>query len=65
MATCGVGLAMESAALAAHSAKLHNADLEREPAAGKPYRAALVAVAHTLLARCSVMLKEGRPSQPR
>lgn len=55
--------------LAAHSAQLHNADLhgylERKLAEGKPYRAALVAVAHKLLARCYVVLKEGRPYQPR
>jgi transposase len=55
--------------LAAHSAQLHNADLraylERKLAEGKPYRAALVAVAHKLLARCYVVLKERRPYQPR
>jgi transposase len=55
--------------LAAHSAQLRNTDLhaylERKLAEGKPYRAALVAVAHKPLARCYVVLKEGRPYQPR
>ncbi len=55
--------------LAAHSAQLHNPDLRtyltRKLAEGKPYRAALVAVAHKLLARCYVVLKEGRPYEPR
>ena len=55
--------------LAAHSAHLHNADLRaylaRKLAEGKPYRSALIAVAHKLLARCYVVLKERRPYQPR
>jgi transposase len=55
--------------LAAHSAQLHHADLraylDRKVAEGKPYRVALIALAHTLLARCYVVLKEHRPYQPR
>lgn len=37
----------------------------RWPAVGKPYGVALIAVAHRLLARCYVVLKEDRPYEPR
>jgi transposase len=55
--------------LAAHAARGRDAELtaylERKLAEGKPYRAAAVATAHKLLARCYVVLKERRPYQPR
>jgi transposase len=55
--------------LAAHGAHARNPDLAaylaRKRAEGKPYKVALIAVAHRLLARCYVILKEGRPYQPR
>jgi transposase len=55
--------------LAAHSAQMRNPDLhaylERKLAQGKPYKAALIAVAHKLLARIYVVLREGRPYEPR
>ena len=55
--------------LAAHGAHPRNADLaaylRRKLAEGKPYRAALIAVAHKLLARIYVVLKEQRPYEPR
>jgi transposase len=55
--------------LATHSAQLRNPDLHaylhRKLAAGKPYKAAVIATAHKLLARLYVVLKEGRPFQVR
>jgi transposase len=55
--------------LAAHSAHRRNPDLaaylERKLAAGKPYKAAVVALAHKLLARIYTVLKEGRPYEVR
>ena len=55
--------------LAAHGAHARNPDLaaylQRKLAEGKPYRAALIAVAHRLLARCYTIRKEGRPYEPR
>ena len=54
---------------AAHGAHARTPDLAaylaRKRAEGKPYKVALIAVAHRLLARCHVVLKEGRPYQPR
>lgn len=51
--------------LAAHGARLHNPDLAaylgRKLAEGKPYRAAVIALAHRLLARIYVVLTEERP----
>jgi transposase len=55
--------------LAAHRAQQRNPDLAavlaRKLAQGKPYKAALVAVAHRLLTRVYVVLKEGRPYEVR
>lgn len=55
--------------LAAHSAQFRNPDLhaylQRKLAEGKPYKAAVIAVAHKLLARIYVVLKEGRPYEVR
>ena len=55
--------------LAAHSAHRRNPDLatylERKLAEGKSYKAAVVALAHKLLARIYTVLKEGRPYQVR
>jgi transposase len=55
--------------LAAHSAHQRNPDLhaylQRKLAAGKPYRAAVVATAHRLLARIHAVLKQGRPYEVR
>jgi len=69
LATRGSPSRRRALVLAAHSAQVHTADrrtsLERKRAAGKPDRAAVIAVAHTLLARCYVVLKERRPYQPR
>jgi transposase len=54
--------------LAAHNAQLRDPELaaylHRKLGRGKPYKAALVAVAHKLLARIYVVLKEGRPYVP-
>lgn len=51
--------------LGAYSAHLHNPDLgaflDRKLAQEKPYRAAVVALAQRLLARCYAVLKEGHP----
>jgi transposase len=51
--------------LATHSAQRHNADLRaylhKKFAEGKPYKAAVVATAHKLLARVYAVLKERRP----
>jgi len=53
--------------LAAHGVRLHNPDPDlaayvgRKLAAGKPYRVAMVARAHRLLARIYVVLTEDRP----
>ena len=55
--------------LAAHSAHRRNPDLaaylERKLAEGKPYKVAVVALAHKLLARIYTVLKEGRPYEVR
>jgi transposase len=55
--------------LAAHSAHRRNPDLaaylERKLGEGKPYKAAVVALAHKLLARIYTVLKEGRPYEVR
>jgi transposase len=53
--------------LAAHNAQHHNPDLAaymlRKLGQGKPYAAALIALAHRLLARIFVILKQGRAYQ--
>jgi transposase len=55
--------------LAAHNAQLRDPELaaylHRKLDQGKPYKAALVAVAHKLLARIYVVLKEARPYEVR
>lgn len=55
--------------LAAHSAHQRDAELgaflAKKLAEGKPYKTALVATARKLLGRVYVVLKEGRPYEPR
>jgi transposase len=55
--------------LATQSACRHNSDLDsylqRKLAQGKPYRAAVVAASHKLMARIYAILKEGRPYEIR
>jgi hypothetical protein len=55
--------------LGAHNGQLRDPELaaylHRKLDQGKPYKVALVAVAHKLLARIYVVLKEGRPYEVR
>jgi transposase len=65
IATRGAPYLRRALFLAAHGAHARTPDLgaslARKRAEGKPYTVALLAVAHTLLARCYVVLTEGRP----
>jgi transposase len=55
--------------LAAHSAHRHDAELgaylAKKLSEGKPYKLAVVATARKLLGRIYIILKEGRPYEPR